>query len=187
MSIDMTEAQGPAPDPAPGAAPGDRIARWLLLPLVVVLVATIFIFFVFFQPIRVSGPSMLPGLHDSDLLLITKGYSNPVRGDIVVFTEQERGQPIDVVKRVVGVPGDTVEMNGDVATVNGVPEPPHAIISGGAGPYEKAAVPPGTVYVLGDNRPVSLDSRYRGPIPLSQMRGRVVFRFAPITRIGFPR
>ena len=187
----MSAIDGAIP-PAPDPDTGERIARWLLVPLLAVLVAAIAVFFVFFQTVVVVGPSMLPGLRNGDYLLVTKGYKDPVRGDIVVFKEQSDGQTIDVVKRVIGAPGDTVEVIDDAATVNGKPEPVRHIIKGtvneypgNTGVFPTVEVPQGYIYVLGDNRPVSLDSRYRGPIPMSQVDGRAVFRFAPITRVGF--
>jgi signal peptidase I len=183
-----TNASGrPRPRPRQEAGRGDRIARWLALPVLALFVSSVFVFFVYFQSVRVSGPSMLPGLLDGDYLLITKGYTNPVRGDVVVFNEVENGQTIDVVKRVIAIPGDTVEVTGDVAKVNGSPEPSRDVITGGGPDQAAARIPPATVYVLGDNRPVSLDSRIRGPIPLSRLRGRAVFRFAPVTRMGLVR
>ena len=170
---------------------GERIARWLLVPLIVVLVTAVFVFFVFFQTVQVSGTSMLPGLRNGDYLFITRGYANPVRGDVIVFQEQDQGHTIDVVKRVIGTPGDVVAVTDDAATVDGQPEPARDLVRGypneypgDTGVFPAETVPAGSVYVLGDNRPVSLDSRFRGPIALSEVKGRAVFRFAPITRLG---
>ena len=88
------------------------------------------------------------------------------------------------MKRVIGLPGDTVEIRGDVAYVNGVPEPHRGqmVDPGHAVTTPAVTVPPGEIYVMGDNRPLSEDSRYIGTVPLSGVKGTVVAIFAPIQR-----
>ena len=136
-------------------------------------VAVVLVLFVAYEPTRVAGDSMVPTLQDGDYLLVTHGYHVPVRGDIIVFREIGPSGPSEVVKRVVGLAGDTVAVVDGVATLNGGPEiPKHAIVSGGGGSFGPTKVPPGMIYVLGDDRPASYDSRYRGPIPLSSVLGR---------------
>lgn len=171
---------------APGAGDpsrGDRIARRVLLPLAIAL-AAVLVLYLIFDFGRVSGPSMLPTLHDGDRVLITKRYSNPQRGDIVFTSVLENGQPIEIVKRVIGLPGDTVEVKNDVAYVNGVVEPARGEVvnprfADSFAPYK---VPDGYLFVMGDNRPVSNDSRYIGAVPIDGVMGKVVAIFAPITR-----
>lgn len=172
----------------PGPGRGDRIAGWLLFPLLVTFIVLFMTFVVFFDVVSVDGPSMLPTLRTGDRVLITKNYKVPVRGDIVVFTEPgPDGAPIDIIKRVVGVPGDTVEISSGRAIVNGSPEAPHTGIFTDAGSSGQIGIPAGTIYVLGDDRPESLDSRVRGPIPLSQVKGRAVCIILPPLRIrGLP-
>jgi signal peptidase I len=168
--------------------PNDRTA-WLLAPLTVVMVALLTVFFVLFHYTTVDGDSMRPTLLSEDRLLLTKEYSTPRRGDIVVFDFEERGKTIEVVKRVVGVPGDTVQTRGDRAWVNGRPEAvAHgAILAARDVPFGPAVVPKGTVFVLGDNRPISLDSRFIGFIPLKTVKGRAVAIFSPVTRLQLVR
>jgi signal peptidase I len=175
-------APGPR-DPADDL--GSRVAQRILIPLILLLLGVLLTFYVFFDRGRVSGPSMLPTLHSADMVLITKGYPNPRRGDVIFTQVTEKGQPVELVKRVIGLPGDTVEIRQDVAIVNGVPEPQrgqlvYLVVAGSAAPF---TVPAGTIYVMGDNRPVSEDSRYLGPVPLSGVMGRVVAIYAPVTRV----
>jgi signal peptidase I len=163
---------------------GERIAMLIVIPLAVLLFALVMVFYVLFDVTIVAGPSMLPTLQSAEYTLNTKTYDVPVRGDIVVFHEPgPGGVPIDIIKRVVGVPGDTVAVKNGVATVNGNPEPAHPGVYAGSGTYGPIVVPSGTVFVLGDNRPESLDSRVRGPIPLSQVNGRAVAVIMPVTRV----
>jgi signal peptidase I len=163
----------------------DHMARWVVVPLIIGLVGIVLVFYVFFSSAVVDGESMAPTLANGDYLLITHGAKNLARGDVVVAKVQESSGPIELVKRVIALPGDTVEIKHDVAYVNGVREPdrgqyvlPRYSVS--LGPY---TVPPGTVYVLGDNRPISEDSRYIGPIQESGIKGKAIFVVAPITHI----
>jgi signal peptidase I len=143
----------------------------------------VMVLWVVFEVTVVFGPSMSPTLVNGEYTLDTKTYNVPVRGDIVVFHEPGPGeQQIDVIKRVVGVAGDTVSVDNGVATVDGRPEPGHPGVYAGVDSYGPVTVPPGAVFVLGDNRPVSLDSRDRGPIPLSRVIGRAVAVILPVWR-----
>jgi signal peptidase I len=179
----------PQRPPAPGlVAPrehgrGERVAMLVVIPLAVLLFVIVMVLYVLFDVTIVSGPSMLPTLKDAEYTLNTKTYNVPVRGDIVVFHEPgPGGAQIDIIKRVVGVAGDTVSVENDVATVNGGPERAHSGVYGSSGSLGPITVPPGTIFVLGDNRPDSLDSRERGPIPLSRVSGRAIAVVMPVTR-----
>jgi signal peptidase I len=164
----------------------NRLAWSLLLPLTVILVALVLVFFVLFDHVVVSGPSMIPTLLDGDYILTTKTDANVKRGDVVVLNVVEQGKATEWVKRVVGLAGDRVHIEGDFALVNGVAETfPHRIIAlSRTRPTEDVTVPAGMVFVMGDNRPVSLDSRYVGTLPVSAIAGKAVFTYAPIDRIG---
>lgn len=166
---------------------GDRLARAVLVPLLVVLALTILVFYILFTTAVVDGPSMRPSLESGDRLLVTRSYDDPARGDVILFTGTDSfGRSEKLIKRVVGLPGDMIQVVEGVAVVNGVAEPDttRLILSGtesGMGPVQ---VPQGMLFVMGDNRPVSLDSRYIGPVPLSQVHGQVVWRFLPLMRTG---
>lgn len=167
------------------AGRGDRIARNLLVPLLIILVAVIAVFYVLFDVSRVEGESMIPTLRNGDRLLLTKGYSDPRRGDIVVLLTSDMGTPLEIVKRVVALPGDTVEVFGDVVMVNNRAEAPvHIGVIQNETPHIPAfKLPIGSIFVMGDNRPGSLDSRVTGPMALSSVHGRVAGIFAPIARM----
>ncbi len=167
------------------AGRGDRLARNLLVPLLIVLVAVIAVFYVFFDVSKVDGASMFPTLHDGDRLLLTKGYRNPRHGDVLVLVTQDMGVPLEIVKRVVALPGDTVEVFGDAVMVNGKPEAfAHTGVIKFEAPHIVAfKVPAGSVYVMGDNRPESYDSRFTGPMALTSVHGRVAAIIAPIGRM----
>lgn len=183
----MTTARGLVLDPQGLDAEQRRSHRQavrLVIPLALVLAALIAVFGVFFDSSKVDGPSMFPTLHDRDYLLITKGWPDPRPGEVVVFrlADPSTGTVDELVKRVIARAGDRVEVRGDTVIVNGAPEAfPHLkVISARARPRISLTVPPGTVWVMGDNRPVSDDSRDFGPVSLSAMHGKVVAIWAPI-------
>ncbi len=176
---------------APGAPDRpDRLARWLLWPLIVFFCLAIVVFYVLFSAERIDGNSMYPALHDQDRVLHTRSYERPARGDIIVFDADPRPDVRDdVVKRVIGLPGDTVEIRDDIALVNGVVEDTSdLVLMRGSGEYrEPLAVPEGQLYVMGDNRPISLDSRFVGTVAVDSVRGKAVYIFSPVNRIGAVR
>jgi signal peptidase I len=164
---------------------GERIAKIIVIPLLLLLMAILLIFFVLFAPVTIDGPSMLPTLRSADRVLITRGDKSVNRGDVIVLVVQEAAGKTELVKRVVGLPGDSVEIRNDVAFVNGVQEPSLGQVVG-APQYSTTesaiTVPAGRLYVMGDNRPLSEDSRYIGTVPMSGVMGRVVAVFAPLQR-----
>lgn len=166
---------------------GHRIATRLLLPLAVIF-AALAVLWTLFAPLRVEGDSMLPGLHDGDRALVTRFYARASRGDVVHIdgfgpdgTTEGR-----YVKRVIAIEGDRVRIEFGRALVNDGAEQTAAplLTSDADVSLGEITVPPGHVYVLGDNRPVSLDSRFYGPVPLEAVAGRLVLVFAPVTRAG---
>lgn len=142
-----------------------------------------------FAPTIVDGESMMHTLENQERLIVNKIVyilGQPKRGDIVVFHATEDK---DFIKRVIGVAGDRIEMKDDVLYVNGkVVEEPYLEKNKsewtGPGPYTNdfivEEVPEGTVYVLGDNRQNSTDSRMLGPIPEDRIVGRADLAFWPI-------
>jgi signal peptidase I len=167
---------------------GDLIARRLFVPLLLVLALLLAIFWIAFTPVRIEGDSMLPGLRDGDRVLVTRSYTQPARGDVVRvvdFGPRDKAGP-RVIKRVVALPGDTVGVVSGRAFVNGAltDMPEGVILSDNDASDAENVVPAGHVYVLGDNRPVSLDSRFFGPVPLDAISGKVVFLYTPVTRVG---
>lgn len=155
--------------------------------LALVLGIAITVFYVVFTTIEIDGPSMSPTLLDGDRVLLTKGWPDPAVGDILsVNVPDEHGRSVRVIKRVVAVEGDTVEVFGDRVYVNGALAP---YGYGELPEHEEFHLPPfqvpeDTVYVAGDNRGVSYDSRIVGPVPLSAVNGRVVAIVFPVHRLG---
>ncbi|HEX9093387.1 MAG TPA: signal peptidase I [Coriobacteriia bacterium] len=163
-----------------------RLATRLLLPLLVALAVIVVPLYLLYDNARVTGTSMLPTLRNGDYLLITRGWRTPARGDIIVVNVHNPDGTIDeLVKRAVGLPGDTLAIRGDTASVNGRPEPyaETVVAAQTTEPVIDTVVPTGTVFVLGDDRPVSDDSRHLGPLPMSDVHGRVIAIWGPIGRV----
>ncbi len=168
-----------------------------------------------FQPFRIPSGSMIPTLKVGDRIVVNKVsyHLHPVhRGDVVVFTTPDCkaadepewancgivGDYADLVKRVIAVPGDRLAIAGDHVYVNGevldepylatgavtLQQPPYGCGFTGtrAHPY---VIPDGMVFVMGDNRSESLDSRCFGPIPESSLVGRAFVVIWPFDRLGW--
>jgi len=141
-----------------------------------------------FSPIVVDGESMMPTLEDRERLIVNKivySFSQPQRGDIIVFHATENK---DWIKRVIGLPGDTIEIKDDVLYINDeIVEEPYLEgakkMFGGnlTDDVPKTVVSEGHLFVMGDNRPNSRDSRWIGTIPLDSVVGRADLVFWPIT------
>jgi signal peptidase I len=162
-----------------------RLATLMLLPLTLLLGVAIGAWVVYDFSI-VDGPSMLPTLRDKDYLLITKGLPDPQRGDVTVVRMREGQGTVELVKRIIALEGDEVHIEGDHVWVNGAEETRTAevIYSGASQPRGTLTVPPGHVWIMGDNRPNSTDSRMFGPVPMYSLHGRAVAIWAPIQRAG---
>lgn len=165
----------------------DEDARYLplLVALVAVFAALVALLYIVFTVVRVDGDSMAPTLLTDERVLMTRGYDHPRAGDIVAFSiEDPYSAKDELIKRVVGVPGDTLTIEGDLVWVNGTLSAvaPQARIGTGYGSRYDVDVPEGTVYVMGDNRPFALDSRDFGPVPLERVEGKGVAVLLPLTR-----
>lgn len=146
----------------------------------------------------IPSGSMRPGLELDDRLVVEKlslHFRPPQRGDVVVFEPPPAAHlPAGevLIKRVIGLPGDRVRVAGGRIWVNGQPLPEAYLAEPIAyGPPAWSAigmpegrVPPGHVWVLGDNRNLSYDGHAWGPLPVQNLIGRAVFRFWPPTRVG---
>jgi signal peptidase I len=135
--------------------------------------------------------SMAPTLQAGDHVLVARfiyRFADPHRGDIVVFKGYGSGNET-VIKRVVGVAGDTVEIRDGVLYVNGErqKEPYVNYRLTNANFFGPQRVPEGRVFVMGDNRSNSRDSRSFGPVPEEGLLGRVLLRFWPLQRLALMR
>ena len=148
----------------------------------------LFVIVFLFQPFRVEGVSMAPRLHDHERIIVNK-FSYRVgeieHGDVVVFWFPEDPEK-SFIKRVIGVPGDRVEIHHGQVWVNGlaiaepyVPDEYRPAEDRGAVMVKK-----GYYYVLGDHRSQSYDSRAWGLVPQRYIFGKAVFRYWPPAQIG---
>ncbi|SDG08833.1 signal peptidase I [Desulfosporosinus hippei] len=140
-----------------------------------------------FQPYLIPSPSMEPGMAPGDHILVNRlsyRFWAPTRGDVVVFAF-----PKDIkrtfVKRVIAAEGETVELRDNKVFVNGddIPEP--YVKPGDYPPYGPEVVPEGKVFVLGDNRRESEDSREWGLLPKEYLLGKAWLVYYPLNRFRF--
>ncbi len=138
------------------------------------------------QATRVYGQSMEPNLHTNERLVIEKlsyRFHGPRRGDVVVL-QDPGGSPELLIKRVVGLPGERVTIANGSVFVDGVAIDEPYLDQDTQGGGRSWVVPPFTVFVLGDNRSASRDSRIFGPVALDEILGRALFRYWPLSEIG---
>ena len=178
---------------------------------VFVVSAIVILLFVNFvaHPVRVDGRSMYPTLKDGEFGFTNVGgvlLNGGERGDIVVVTMEEEGQKTHWVKRVIGLPGDTVSCVNDVVYINGkvldetkyidpdyrqslvdkfgyfnkVPNADNTNVLD----FEEVKLKDDEYYIMGDNRPYSKDSRYVGPVKKSQIFAKKMLVLLPISDIG---
>jgi signal peptidase I len=187
--IEEPEAEG-GPDPR---GSGARVSRWLLralrevaetvIPAVVIaLVINLFLA----QATQVLGQSMEPNLHSTQRVVVEKVtyrfLHGPRRGDIVVIDLP--GQTEMLIKRVVGLPGESVEVrNGQVYIDGEALDEPWTVRPGG-GNYGPQTIPPLRVFVMGDNRGASNDSRSFGPVAIEHVVGHAWFSYWPPEYVG---
>ena len=153
---------------------------WELIPYVLIVIMIIIIRIYIITPVRVDGASMNKTLEDGDILLLYK-MAQIDRYDIVVLDEEYDDEII--IKRIIGLPGETVEIkNGKIYINDEEIEDEYAY--GDTSDYEKITLADDEYFILGDNRLISKDSRYFGPIKKSDLMGEVVFRIWPFSGFG---
>jgi len=167
---------------------------WENLQIVVIALVLAFIIRTFIaEPRFIPSESMLPTLNLGDRLVIEKVSYHlhpPAKNDIVVFQPplalQEQGYNLDqaFIKRIIGLPGDIVAVNGGTVYRNGQPLSESYIFEHPRYTMPPVEVPPGQVFVMGDNRNNSNDSHVWGFLPQSNIIGHAVFRFYPFSRLG---
>ena len=154
-------------------------------------VAVLFCFFLIAfvaQAFRVQGTSMEPLLRDGERIVVNKfvyRFHRIEHGDVVVFW-YPRDPSVSFIKRVVGLPGDLVEIRAGQLLVNAQPVPESYLPAGfrDTDSYPPTEVRKGYYFVLGDHRRSSNDSRSWGEVPEKYIYGRAVFRFWPFDRVG---
>jgi signal peptidase I len=177
-----------------------NMIEWVVVIVIALVIALLIRNFVF-EPVLVNGPSMNNTLHTDERLILYKfGYlfSKPQKGDIVVIEinggrydylplpDKER---VDYIKRVIAVAGDEIKIqNGNVYVNNKLLNEPYIVgktyYSGNPNTKFVHVVAKDSIFVMGDNRENSRDSRILGDIELSRVRGKATFRFWPFNNIG---
>ncbi len=140
------------------------------------------------QPFVVEGSSMDPSLRQGERLIVSKlayRFGRPERGDVIVF-RYPVNRRVRFVKRVVGLPGETVAIRNGRVLVNGRPLAEAYLIDVTLGEFGPVRVPPGRLFVLGDNRANSRDSRYPevGMISCRDVVGKAVAVYWPPALVG---
>jgi signal peptidase I len=139
----------------------------------------------------VIGPSMEPTFNDKDIIFMEKistetGHIN--RGEVVVFNSHDENED-NYIKRVIGIAGDKIEiksgkvyLNGEVLTENYLPK---GVVTESNSAAVEYVVPQNYIFVLGDNRENSTDSRIIGPVNLKDVKGHVILRVYPFKNINY--
>ncbi len=163
-----------------------------LIAIVAVIVIPVRLFVA--QPFIVSGESMHPTFEDGQYLIVDElsyRFGAPARGDVIVFQPPNQPKGVFYIKRIIGLPGETVRINTDSISIKKTDGTTIAL----AEPYvknqgngaETAALSQGEYFVMGDNRTASSDSRVWGALPRSNIIGRAFARLLPPNAISiFP-
>lgn len=191
----------PTPPPTQDVSPLDRQnvvaleveppsqARRILLETIETIALALVLFLVInfvSARIRVDGSSMEPNFHNGDYVVVNRlAYraGEITRGDVVVFPYPKNPE-VDYIKRVIGLPGDRVAVYDGKVFVNGddITEP--YLLEVPYGNYAEHIVPEGSVFVLGDNRNNSEDSRSWGFLSIDEIIGKAIFRYWPFNTAG---
>jgi signal peptidase I len=164
--------------------PKSPVREWaetVILAIVVALLIRAFLI----QVYKVDGDSMVPTLTHGDRLIVFKliyRLRGPQPGEIVVLKDPfDKGR--DLIKRVIAVGGETVEIRGGIVHVDGKPVR-EEYRTPGVYDHGPVTVPERHIFVMGDNRMASLDSRWIGPVPFRFVQGKAVFRFWPLAQFA---
>ncbi len=157
-----------------------RLFRDIIAPVLVGL-AVFALFHFTLGSFKVYGTSMLPTIEEGEYIMVSKAayfFNQPHRGDIIVF-DSPQSPKTDLIKRVIALPGDTVEVRDDKVWVNGTPltesytlEPPHYLMP-------EQEIPAGHYFVLGDNRNNSSDSHRGWTVPQQNIVGKAWITYWP--------
>jgi signal peptidase I len=177
-----TQPQPQQPQPEPVAEQSTNWKRFILDILETLVLAVVLYFGInaVSARVRVDGFSMRPTLQDGEYILVNKlayKFSEPKRGDIIVFIFPVNPEE-DLIKRIIGIPGDTVTVQDGVLSINGtaVEEPYINAPPAYNGTWQ---VPEGNLFVLGDNRNDSRDSHQWGLLPIQNVIGRSAVIYWP--------
>jgi signal peptidase I len=175
-------------EPRSARKKGGGVVEYLVILLVSFALVFGFVRPFVMEAFWIPSGSMIPTLQINDRVLVNKfiyRFTEPERGDIVVFESVDNSDE-DLIKRVVGLPGDEIAVRGGKLFVNGEPqkEPYTNQKLPDMTSFAQTTVPEGHVFVMGDNRGNSQDSRVFGPLPRENIEGEAFLRFWPPGRIG---
>ena len=164
---------------------GEEIKDWIV-SIAIAVVLSFFIRYFIVELYLVDGPSMRPTLQSAERLVVNKfiyRFRPPERGEILVF-RYPRDPSRDFIKRVIAVPGDTIEIRDGRVYVNAALLNEPYILSKTRGNYPLATVPDGHIFVMGDNRNNSEDSRFAdvGFVPFDLIKGKAMLVFWPVSQ-----
>jgi len=181
--IEQGSGNGPT-----GAAPWflralREVAETVIPAVLIALIINLFLA----QATQVLGQSMEPNLHTAQRVVVEKVtyrlFHGPQRGDIVVIDLPDQADML--IKRVIGLPGETIEVRMGEVYIDGERLEENWNVRTGGGNYGPKTVPPLQVFVMGDNRGASNDSRNFGPVHIDYIVGRAWFSYWPTEYIGF--
>lgn len=166
---------------------------WVRDIVIAIIIAAIILFF--FKPIIIQQESMQPTFYSNDYVVVSKQsysiFGDIERGDVIVFRSSlldENGDQKSLIKRVIGLSGDTIEIKNGYVILNGVTiQEDYLAEQGVSGEMEQITVDEGKIFVMGDNRAVSQDSRSPevGQVDQDTVIGKVVLRIFPLDSIRF--
>lgn len=161
-----------------------EVFDWVRTIVVTLVVALLFQNFVFTLA-RVDGPSMQDTLHTSQLMAVLRVhyyFSTPQRGQVVLCRYPNYEE--DCVKRVIGLPGETIHGENNTIYIDGVPLEEPYLTRPEFYDFAPVTIPEGEYFVIGDNRGNSLDSRAIGSLPRSKIKGQCLSVVYPFSEIG---
>jgi signal peptidase I len=186
------EALRPEARPIQGKSAVREYAEAFIIAILLALVIRTFVV----QAFKIPSGSMLPTLQIGDHILVNKFlyYFEPIRrGDIIVF-KFPQDESRDFIKRVIGLPGDTIEVRDKQVLVNGqaLAEPYAAFEDGSVARsgerehFGPVAIPPGKLFMMGDNRDHSMDSRYWGLLDTQKVKGKAFIIYFSVRSDDIP-
>ncbi len=175
-----------APEQSPSVRGWVKWLREALETILPAILIAILINLFLAQPTRVHGQSMEPNLHTDQRLVVEKvsyRLHGPRRGDIVVFSMPQQSEEL-LIKRVIGLPGETVEIHDGKVYINGTLLDEPYLTQETRGRFGPIVIPPLHVFVLGDNRSFSNDSRAFDAVPIENILGRAWLSYWPVEDLG---
>lgn len=177
--MEMRETNNPEPSKLKSAL---REVAWTIIFALIILAIITFTTDMY----RVYQTCMVPNIEPGDRLIVSEmsyRLHDPERGDIITL-HPPQDPTITYIKRIVGLPGETIEIRDGVTCINGTPLEEPYLKEPMTQPFEAVTIPPGHYFVMGDNRDVAADSRVWGTLPRENIIGKAWLRYWPPGRLG---